>query len=68
LFLKIDKIENGKVYKAENPGVPLRVYFLTYGESIEQFKYLNTLKREMGAFEHLIREKSVKSVCNGRFT
>ncbi|XP_039630424.1 DNA repair endonuclease XPF [Polypterus senegalus] len=47
-----------EVYKANRPGKPLRVYFLIYGGSTEEQRYLTTLRREKEAFEHLIREKA----------
>jgi len=34
-----------EVYKCENPGVPLRVYWLWYKDSIEQKKYLRALEK-----------------------
>ena len=47
------------MYKAENPGVPLRVYFLMYENSVEEQRYLSSLRKEKEAFEMLIREKAV---------
>ncbi|MBN3288255.1 XPF endonuclease, partial [Polyodon spathula] len=47
-----------EVYKASRPGKPLRVYFLIYGGSVEEQRYLTALRREKEAFEHLIREKA----------
>lgn len=44
-----------EIYKATRPGKPLRVYFLIYGGSTEEQKYLTALSREKKAFEHLIR-------------
>lgn len=44
-----------EIYKASRPGKPLRVYFLIYGGSTEEQKYLTTLSKEKKAFEHLIR-------------
>lgn len=44
-----------EIYKASRPGKPLRVYFLIYGGSTEEQKYLTTLSKEKRAFEHLIR-------------
>lgn len=50
-----------EIYKASRPGKALRVYFLIYGGSTEEQKYLTTLSKEKKAFEHLIR--SAKSPC-----
>lgn len=44
-----------EIYKAARPGKPLRVYFLIYGGSTEEQKYLTALSKEKKAFEHLIR-------------
>lgn len=44
-----------EIYKASRPGKPLRVYFLIYGGSTEEQKYLTSLSKEKKAFEHLIR-------------
>ena len=48
-----------QVFRAERPGIPLRVYFLCYEASVEEQKYLTALRREKEAFERLIHEKSV---------
>ncbi|NXU53031.1 XPF endonuclease, partial [Turnix velox] len=57
-----------EIYKASRPGKPLRqvglvslvlmVYFLIYGGSTEEQRYLTALRREKEAFEKLIREKA----------
>ncbi|XP_076856443.1 DNA repair endonuclease XPF [Brachyhypopomus gauderio] len=47
-----------EVYKASRPGKTLRVYFLIYGGSTEEQRYLTALCKEKQAFEHLIREKA----------
>jgi len=47
-----------EVYKANNPGIPLRVYFMMYEKSIEEQKYLSSLRREKNAFESLIKQKA----------
>lgn len=47
-----------EIYKACRPGKPLRVYFLIYGGSTEEQKYLTALSKEKKAFEHLIRSES----------
>lgn len=46
-----------EIYKACRPGKPLRVYFLIYGGSTEEQKYLTSLSKEKKAFEHLIRSE-----------
>ncbi|XP_026861910.2 DNA repair endonuclease XPF [Electrophorus electricus] len=55
-----------EVYKASRPGKPLRVYFLIYGGSTEEQRYLTALCKEKQAFEHLIREKATMVVPEER--
>uniref|UniRef100_A0A803YNV6 DNA repair endonuclease XPF n=1 Tax=Meleagris gallopavo TaxID=9103 RepID=A0A803YNV6_MELGA len=47
-----------EIYKASRPGKPLRVYFLIYGSSTEEQRYLTALRKEKEAFEKLIRERA----------
>lgn len=47
-----------EVYKAENPSIKLKVYFLFYEDSTEVQKFEASIRRENGAFESLIRQKS----------
>ncbi|KAK5581094.1 hypothetical protein RB653_001122 [Dictyostelium firmibasis] len=47
-----------EVYKAENPGTPIRLYFMTYSDSSEEYQYVSKLQKEKFAFEKLIREKT----------
>ncbi|EOA15438.1 hypothetical protein CARUB_v10004080mg [Capsella rubella] len=47
-----------EVYKAENPLRKLKIYFLFYDESTEVQKFEASIRRENGAFESLIRQKS----------
>uniref|UniRef100_A0A3Q3VSZ3 DNA repair endonuclease XPF n=1 Tax=Mola mola TaxID=94237 RepID=A0A3Q3VSZ3_MOLML len=55
-----------EIYKASRPGKPLRVYFLIYGGSTEEQKYLTALAKEKKAFEHLIREKATMVIPEER--
>lgn len=55
-----------ELYKACRPGKPLRVYFLIYGGSTEEQKYLTALSKEKKAFEHLIREKATMVIPEER--
>lgn len=50
-----------EIYKASRPGKALRVYFLIYGGSTEEQKYLTALSKEKKAFEHLIRSELILS-------
>ncbi|TYI15519.1 hypothetical protein ES332_A08G191400v1 [Gossypium tomentosum] len=51
-----------EVYKAENPGKKVRVYFLFYDASTEVQKFKASIRRENGAFESLIRQKSMMMI------
>ncbi|XP_054866764.1 DNA repair endonuclease XPF-like [Amphiprion ocellaris] len=55
-----------EIYKANRPGKTLRVYFLIYGGSTEEQKYLTALSKEKKAFEHLIREKATMVIPEER--
>lgn len=46
------------MYKAERPGVPCRVYFLVYDNSLEEQRYMASLRRERQAFEQLIAARA----------
>lgn len=48
-----------EVHKACRPGMPFRVYFMTYEQSTEEQIYLTSLQREKQSFYSLIREKGV---------
>lgn len=48
-----------EVYRAENPSKGLKVYFLFYEDSTEVQKFEASIRRENGAFESLIRQKSM---------
>ncbi|XWS49184.1 hypothetical protein CRYUN_Cryun13aG0142100 [Craigia yunnanensis] len=51
-----------EVYKAENPEKRLKVYFLFYEASTEVQKFEASIHRENGAFESLIRQKSMMMI------
>ncbi|XP_032896201.1 DNA repair endonuclease XPF isoform X2 [Amblyraja radiata] len=55
-----------EIYRASRPGKPLRVYFLIYGGSTEEQRYLTNLRKEKTAFENLIREKAIMVVPEER--
>lgn len=57
-----------EIYKANWPGKQLRVYFLIYGGSTEEQKYLTTLSKEKKAFEHLIRSEKCPFYCRTLIT
>ncbi|KAL7167010.1 hypothetical protein ACSBR2_037635 [Camellia fascicularis] len=51
-----------EIYKAENPTIKLKVYFLFYEDSTEVQKFEASIHRENGAFESLIRQKSLMMI------
>ncbi|XP_037318967.2 DNA repair endonuclease XPF [Pungitius pungitius] len=55
-----------EIHKASRPGKTLRVYFLIYGGSTEEQKYLTALSKEKKAFERLIREKATMVIPEER--
>ena len=48
-----------QIFKASHSDHLLRVYFLMYKGSVEEQRYLTTLRTEKEAFEYLIRQKAV---------
>lgn len=58
---EISFVRQLEIYKASRPGKMLRVYFLIYGGSTEEQKYLTALSKEKKAFEHLIRSEPFPS-------
>lgn len=55
-----------EIYKAENPSKKLKVYFLFYEDSTEVQKFEASVRRENGAFESLIRQKSLMLIPVGQ--
>ncbi|EYU40836.1 hypothetical protein ABFS82_05G079800 [Erythranthe guttata] len=51
-----------EIYKSENPSKRLKVYFLFYEDSTEVQKFDASVRRENGAFESLIRQKSLMMI------
>ncbi|KAL9663439.1 hypothetical protein QQ045_018825 [Rhodiola kirilowii] len=51
-----------EVYKAENPSIKVKVYFLFYEGSTEVQKFEASIRRENSAFESLIRQKSIMMI------
>lgn len=46
-----------EIYRAINKSINLRVYFMFYGGSVEEQRYLSVVRKEKDAFTRLIREK-----------
>ncbi|KAG0150955.1 hypothetical protein CROQUDRAFT_37582 [Cronartium quercuum f. sp. fusiforme G11] len=45
-------------YRACNPDLDVKTYFLMYSDSVEEQRYLSSVRREKEAFERLIRENA----------
>jgi len=55
-----------EVFKASRPNIQLRVYFIIYSGSVEEQRYLTTLRKEKEAFELLIKQKAAMVVPEER--
>ncbi|SCU85194.1 LADA_0D06172g1_1 [Lachancea dasiensis] len=49
-------IRKVEVFKALNKDLPLKVYFMYYGDSVEEQSHLTAIKKEKDAFTKIIRE------------
>lgn len=50
----------GQVYRSSHDEQNIRVYFMYYGKSVEEQRYLSAVRKEKDAFTKLIREKGVR--------
>ncbi|KAI9208291.1 uncharacterized protein BJ171DRAFT_438598 [Polychytrium aggregatum] len=55
-------IRRVELFKAMNPDIHVKVYFLIYDNSVEEQIYLSSLRREKNAFEKLIYQKSIMAI------
>ena len=56
-----------EVYRSSHDDRNVRVYFMYYGSSVEEQRYLSAVRREKDAFTRLIKEKAVCDLqCCGR--
>ncbi|KAL4963889.1 ssDNA endodeoxyribonuclease RAD1 [Aspergillus stella-maris] len=55
-------IRRVEVYRSSHVGRNVRVYFMYYGGSVEEQRYLSTVRREKDSFTKLIKEKSNMAV------
>jgi DNA excision repair protein ERCC-4 len=53
-------IRRVEVYRSSHTDRSVRVYFMYYGESVEERRYLSAVRREKDAFTKLIKEKGVR--------
>ncbi|KAI5307891.1 hypothetical protein KEM55_007128 [Ascosphaera atra] len=52
-------IRRVEVYRSSHTGRNVRVYFMYYGGSVEEQRYLSSVRREKDSFTKLIKEKGV---------
>ena len=57
-------IRRVEVYRSSHNDRNVRVYFMYYGGSVEEQRYLSAVRREKDAFTRLIKEKGVSAVPN----
>ncbi|GAA5837199.1 hypothetical protein JCM5353_001595 [Sporobolomyces roseus] len=51
-----------EAYRAAHQGLAVRVYFLVYKDSVEEQKYLSSIRKEKDAFVKLIQEKGSMAI------
>ncbi len=66
-------IRRVEVYRSSHDDRNVRVYFMYYGGSVEEQRYLSAVRREKDAFSRLIKEKGVSanllpSICLSALT
>lgn len=52
-----------EVYRSSHTDRNIKVYFLYYGGSVEEQRYLSAVRREKDAFTRLIKERGVSFLC-----
>lgn len=57
-------IRRVEVYRSSHTDRNVRVYFMYYGGSVEEQRYLSAVRREKDAFTKLIKEKGVGTFYN----
>ncbi|KAK1986143.1 DNA repair protein [Colletotrichum cereale] len=55
-------IRRVEVYRSSHNDRNVRVYFMYYGESVEEQRYLSSVRREKDAFTKLIKERATMSL------
>lgn len=55
-------IRRVEVYRSSHSGRNVKVYFIYYGGSVEEQRYLSAVRREKDSFTKLIKEKGVSHV------
>jgi DNA excision repair protein ERCC-4 len=57
-------IRRVEVYRSSHTGRNVKVYFIYYGGSVEEQRYLSAVRREKDSFTKLIKEKGVSGSLN----
>lgn len=57
-------IRRVEVYRSSHSGRNVKVYFMYYGGSVEEQRYLSAVRREKDSFTKLIGEKGVSRGCS----
>jgi DNA excision repair protein ERCC-4 len=55
-------IRRVEVYRSSHAGRNVKVYFIYYGGSVEEQRYLSAVRREKDSFTKLIKEKGVSLI------
>lgn len=55
-------IRRVEVYRSSHVGRNVKVYFIYYGGSVEEQRYLSAVRREKDSFSKLIKEKGVSQI------
>lgn len=61
-------IRRVEMYRSSHSSRAARVYFMYYGESVEEKRYLSAVRREKDAFSKLIRERGNMALTMGHDT
>ena len=61
-------IRRVEVYRSSHDDRNVRVFFLFYGGSVEERRYLSAVRREKDAFSRLIQERAVRDLALRRLT
>ncbi|RMZ87003.1 hypothetical protein DV736_g5775, partial [Chaetothyriales sp. CBS 134916] len=57
-----DFIRRVEVYRSSHTSATVRVYFMYYGNSVEEQRYLSSVRREKEAFTKLIKERGSMAI------
>ncbi|KAG6991181.1 DNA repair protein rad16 [Physcia stellaris] len=58
-------IRRVEVYRSSHENRNIRVYFMYYGGSVEEQRYLSAVRKEKDAFTRLIKERASMSITQG---